>query len=155
VSPTCTNIAAPIACPASNESYYDNAYIECGINYAAGNIAGTGATTATMELCIASCLNTASCVGGNWLPGPKNCYLKSTIGTKSSNAGVDGFYFTPGLVCAAAGAASSSSAFTFISVPDTALSQGFTSSFVPSSSQAASSSAVQSLSEQVSLFILL
>jgi hypothetical protein len=131
---SCTNIATSISCPASDEAYYDSAKIECGVNYAAGNIAGTGATTATMELCISSCLNTTSCVGGNWLPGPKKCYLKSLIGTRSSNAGVNGFHFTPGLVCSAAEAVVSSTGAASSSAPVRSPSQIFGGSEMQSSS---------------------
>ncbi|KAF2433731.1 hypothetical protein EJ08DRAFT_694216 [Tothia fuscella] len=110
-APTCTNVATPIACPANNGSYYNDAKIECSIGYAQFNVAGTGATAATIELCIDRCRNTTTCTAGVWQPGPKNCYLKTAVGTRSVNDANIAFYFPGGVTtggqCAAAGSATS------------------------------------------------
>lgn len=108
----CTNLATPIACPASNESFYDNFIVECGINYASsGNMPSTGSYQApTMELCIQNCSGTPGCVGVDWATGPKNCYLKQTIGTRSGNSGVIGAYMpNPAVICVGGQAGVSSS----------------------------------------------
>ncbi|KAK3077072.1 hypothetical protein LTS18_011297 [Coniosporium uncinatum] len=70
--------------------------IECSLDHSGGNIASpeldlaTGAVASTFDTCLSRCSRTKACKAVSWLSGPKNCYLKGTIGTGKTNTGVWG-----------------------------------------------------------------
>ena len=146
MAPTCTNLATAISCPSSNGSYYNNAKIECGINYSSNDVSGSGKSAATLEICIDRCTNTTTCVGGTWTTGTKNCYLKTAIGTKTANTGVNSFFFTPNRVCGAAGSGSSSGSGISSAVSSSQMSISSSKSSVMSSLVMSSSNALVSVS---------
>lgn len=147
IQSACTNLVTPIACPQSNESYYDNFVVECGINYSMGNMPGTGTyQPLTMELCIQNCSGTPGCAGVVWQTGPKYCYLKQTIGTRSSNTGVIGAYLpNPAAICVGGMVGGSSSSNLIGSTASVS-----SSSMMGSSTVVSTSSVVSSISSSVS-----
>jgi len=83
------DLAAAVSCPVDNGKTIGNYQVACGINHSGGDMpAPNGATTLSIEACVASCAARSGCVVVAWLPGPKNCYMKSTVGAAKSQPGV-------------------------------------------------------------------
>src|SRR5579871_6363724 len=81
------------SCPSSNNTIYNNIngtnfVIQCFEDTASGNIASS--TTQTFQACMDACANTVNCARVSWVSGPKVCYMKSSVGTASSNTNVWG-----------------------------------------------------------------
>ncbi|QDS69752.1 hypothetical protein FKW77_010142 [Venturia effusa] len=90
-----TLVTRSISCPASNNTVFvtgSNSYtIECGIDRLAGDMATpNGQYAVDLESCVAQCEARAGCVLVDYVPGPKACYLKSTVGQTIANSGVIG-----------------------------------------------------------------
>lgn len=86
-------LAAPLDCSSgqSNNTVYNTAAgsydILCQIDYAGGDLASTG-NVASFEDCIGLCDTTAGCIDVSYGPGAGICWMKSSLGTPSTNGGI-------------------------------------------------------------------
>ncbi|KAK4969922.1 hypothetical protein LTR66_011603 [Elasticomyces elasticus] len=98
-SSSASSSATVLACPASNSTTYTTVngtyVIECYVDHAGGDIKSTGQAAATFQTCVDRCSATTGCAAFSWVSGPKNCYLKSTLGVGKTNTGVWGGKLLP------------------------------------------------------------
>jgi hypothetical protein len=83
-APACTNNQSNNTVCNTTSGSYD---ILCQIDYGGGDLASQGGL-ASFEDCIALCDATANCIDVSYGPGGGNCWMRSILGTPSSNGGI-------------------------------------------------------------------
>lgn len=150
-----TTSAAPalaeraLSCPSPNNTIYTtgstNWEVECFDRNGGDMPSPNGQSAATLEACIAQCVARPGCILVDWVPGPKACYVKSSVGYMKPNAGVWGARLVAGSSVATTTTVSSHSTSSIISSSYTMSKVGTqtstSTSATPASSSLASTSA--------------
>ena len=83
-----------LSCPSANNTVYvagsTSWEVECFDRSGGDMPSPNGQYAATLKACIALCIARTGCILVDWVPGPKACYVKSSVGAMEPNAGVWG-----------------------------------------------------------------